>query len=509
MNNDIRSLLWRWRAEESQRRNVEFFRIFSNRTIDGIATSLPQTKEELLAIHGIGEKKAAMFGKTIFSLVRRCLDASPEEDISEKVFSVGTFLDRVNSVFSEMPGSVRGEIGGADVRDRYVFFTLKDDGENAAMAVFMWRREYDLCGVEAREGTEVIVRGQLEVYKPSGRLSFRARVVELVGEGAIRAAYERLKNRLEEEGLFAPERKRSLSLFPHRIGLITSRDGAVIHDFMSNIGKFGFKIFFSNSRVEGQLAVEDLLRSMQILKKIHLDVLVIIRGGGSLESLAAFNNEMLIREITSFPSPVICGIGHDKDVPLASLAADTMVSTPTAVTREINRSWEQARNDIDILERDIFYQYEMLLNRTRERIEIISRSITSAFSDIVERCRLAEERFLRCLVYCEGLFFHSWKNVAASKDSIVRGFESMISRLRAILDTSDRIISTNDPRRQLRLGYGIVLKKGSVLRSVRNVSEGDEISVLLSDGKILSRVEEKILEMPKMEKDFFERRKKK
>jgi exodeoxyribonuclease VII large subunit len=185
---------------------------------------------------------------------------------------------------------------------------------------------------------EVIVEGTPSIYIPNGRFNFGVNTIELVGEGALKMAYDKLKKKLDSEGLFDIERKKLIPELPERIGLITSETGAVIHDFLTNIGKYGFKIKFFNSRVEGQLAIKDLLSAIEYFEDKDIDVLVIIRGGGSLESLQAFNNEVLIRKIADFEKPVICGIGHDKDVPLCALVADLLVSTPTAVTTVLNRS---------------------------------------------------------------------------------------------------------------------------------------------------------------------------
>lgn len=533
---NILSILKQWRNEQARREGVEIFRIVPNRTLEEIALVLPQTSEALLDIHGIGERKVKKYGKEILGIVTsyqvtrlpvekkisnlksqisnknsKISNSNPTsnfnipnshpaptsnfeipnskfEDLSQKIVSVGEFLDRTNAVLAEMPGAVRGEVSSADVRERYVFFTIKDGEDNASLSVFMWRNQYDLCGVRAEEGAEVIVRGQLDIYKPSGRLSFRANSMELVGEGAIKAAYDRLKNSLEVEGLFALEKKRPLKEFPHRIGLITSKEGAVIHDFMSNIGQFGFHIAFVNSRVEGALAVTELLRAMRMLKTHPIDVLVMIRGGGSLESLAAFNNETIVREIATFPVPVICGIGHDRDVPLASLVADKMVSTPTAVTRELNASWERAVSRVDIFERDLMNRFERELAEKKNAFQKNTQFIVLAFSHIVDRCRRAEEKLRNCLsLFKSSLsFFHQRMNVM--QKNMLIGFESLTNRVIVKLDVSEQSIVQSDPRRQLKLGYGIISYKGKVVRSVADVSTGDDISILLSDGKVESKV---------------------
>ena len=516
-----------WRAEEAGRRGIETYRILPNRTLEAIAYERPQTPEALLAIHGIGEKKAKQYGETILQIVsthdtRRAthngerktenknliLGSSPtsnfnfqaslegsssnvtdhmstvdEESEWSKVCSVGEFLDRANAVLAEMPASVRGEVSSANIRERYVFFTIKDES-GASMSCFMWRRDYDMSAVEAREGAEVIVRGFLEVYKPSGRLTFRARSVELVGEGALKVAYEKLKKKLEDEGLFSPERKRELPILPHRIGLITSKEGAVIHDFMSNIGKFGFRIFFVPSRVEGALAVRELVRSLRTLRNADIDVLVIIRGGGSLESLASFNNETLVREIATFPVPVLCGIGHDKDVPLASLVADKAMSTPTATARELSRTWEHALARVDACERNIVHRFERALADRVRRVELTGTSLAEYFAQIVDRCRRAEEKLGRCVSILEHGFENARERMLLAKRGIYGGIDRGIYNTLERVASLEKLLARSDPRRNLKLGYSIVSSRGRIVRSVNDVNAGDNLDILLADGSV-------------------------
>jgi len=192
----------------------------------------------------------------------------------------------------------------------HVYFSLKDEKDGALINCIIWKSRYAVYGVELKEGVKIIASGYPEIYAPSGRISFIAETIELAGEGALKKAYEKLKKKLAAEGLFEEERKRPLPKYPEKIGVVTSRQGAVLADFLNNLGKFGFKIKMIDSRVEGQLAVADLLLSIKSFQKQDIDALVIIRGGGSLESHLAFNNEMLVRAIADFPVPVIAGIGH-------------------------------------------------------------------------------------------------------------------------------------------------------------------------------------------------------
>jgi len=254
--------------------------------------------------------------------------------------TVGKFVEMLNQQIKPLEAKIIGEVGEASAGPTgHMYFSLKDENNGAVLKCVIWRSRYEMFGVKIETGAKIIVFGHAELYAPSGRLSFICDSIELAGEGALKKEYDRLFKKLEAEGLFAAARKRPIPFCPSRIGVISAKQGAVINDFLNNIGKFGFKIEFIDSRVEGQQAVGDLLAAIKTFKRRQIDVLVIIRGGGSLESLQAFNNEMVVREIASFPVPVIAGIGHDKDVPLSAMAADFAPSTPTAAANLLAQSW--------------------------------------------------------------------------------------------------------------------------------------------------------------------------
>jgi exodeoxyribonuclease VII large subunit len=368
------------------------------------------------------------------------------EDSLKKVFTVGEYIELLNVFLQREEVKVVGEVSELKrAVSGHVYFSIKDKESESVLNCIIWNRNYELCGVKLEVGMEVILMGHPQIYPQRGTLSFIAATVELVGEGALKKAYDELKKKLEQEGVFAIERKRPVPKFIQRIGVITSREGAVIHDFENNLGKFGYKIIFVDARVEGQAAVKDLQAAIRTMKKQDIQVLVIIRGGGSLESLQAFNNEKLVREIIDFPVPVLAGIGHDQDVPLLALAADQMASTPTAVAHLINQSWEEFYARIQ--------QFTYILNNVGERIRRIREDISTAWASIIDHT------------------------------------EQMIETLKERMDSYERSIRLNDPGRQLRLGYSIVRHSGKIVRSVKSVASGDILDTELSDGKIKSKVE--------------------
>ncbi len=364
----------------------------------------------------------------------------------KKTFSVAEYIEHLNLFFKDYEKRIHGEVSEMKCPiSGHIYFTIKDASGEAVLDCIMWQRAYAMCGVKLERGMEVIITGHPNVYPKTGRLSFIASTIELVGEGALKKAYDALKRKLEDDGIFATERKRALPEFVNKIGVITSREGAVIHDFCNNIGHYGFEIKLVNSKVEGQPALEDLLAAVKTMRSEKIEVLVIIRGGGSLESLQAFNNENLVRAIADFPVPVIAGIGHDKDVPLVALAADHMVSTPTAAAHLINASW------------DVGFQK---IRRFAHLIDTISAKI---------------ERDAQHMDY--------------QKNAILASFENMVKQARYQLDAAQKNITSNNPERQLRLGYSITRHNGKILKEINSLQSEDTIETQVNNGRITSKIQ--------------------
>lgn len=480
-----------WRKKTAQKESVELYRVLSNKTIEAIATLTPKNQEELMAINGIKEKKFEKYGLDILLIVNGTKGGSlikEAEDEGKKLYTVSTYLNYLNANLWEHKGRIRGEISSLDIRQNCLYFSIKDKKDESVLNCFIWRHDYELCGIAIEEGMEIIVEGFPEVYKPSGRLSFKVSTIELVGEGVLKLAYDKLKKQLESEGLFTVERKKAVPEFPQKIGLITSETGAVIHDFQSNLGQYGYKIKFVDSRVEGQAAIKDLISAINYFSDKGIDVLVIIRGGGSFESLQAFNNEILVRKIADCKVPVICGIGHDKDIPLASLAADKAVSTPTAVTTILNESWATAIRDIADAKKDLIYKYQELLNNTKYELEDLSNKLEKRFIGIFRHFDELKNKIKQALT---GIGY-SIKNVKEMLHSysllLINGLEKHFSQSKNNIDDIEKKLKIFNPMRQLKLGYSIASTGGRIIKKVEQVKIGDGVSIQVSDGSIKSEV---------------------
>ena len=370
------------------------------------------------------------------------------QTLEKSTFSVSAYLDILNTLLSSCKTKVAGEVSELKkASSGHVYFSLKDKKDGSVLNCVIWSSVYKFCGVELKEGIEIKAFGFADIYKQTGRITFKCSSIELMGEGELKKQYEELKKKLEKQGLFDESRKKDIPQFPCNIGVITSKEGAVINDFLNNLGQYGFKIKLVDSRVEGIEAVKDLLRALKTVKGEKLDCLVIMRGGGSLESFLAFNNEILIKEASKLEVPLIVAIGHDKDVPLLALAADKMVSTPTAAANLLNQSWQGLEWEI------------------KEKEAIIFSFLSSFFDSI----KLLEYKI---------------------KEALPKIIEARINNLKLILSNSESVININDPERNLALGYSIARKSGKIIKSIKEIKKDDFIDLEIADGIINTKTNE-------------------
>lgn len=502
--------LKKWRDETARKEGVENFRVIPNSAIEEIARVLPENREELTSIKGIKDKKFFKYGRDIFDIVKgdsgksdiisrpllswKDLKKPPTSpysaNLENKLFSVSEYLDFLNEKLL-MSGRVRvrGEVTSVDMRERVVYFSLKDSRDESVLNCLIFKYNYDVSAINLEAGMEVIITSIPEIYKPTGRLSMKTSLIEIAGEGLLKKAYDELRAKLEKEGLFGVETKKTMPKLPRVIGLITSNQGAAIGDFTTNIGNYGFRIKFINSSVEGKSAIFDLLNAMRTAQKLHdLDVLAIVRGGGSLESLQAFNNEKLVREIKKFNIPVVCGIGHEKDVSLVSLAADFCVSTPTAAAVAIRASWDDASGKIDHTKNMLLNMFEGELDDGQRRLENINFKLLGFFNEMI---RSFDE-----IIY--GIKSHL-NNLSAAiqinNDELLSLGHKIFSKYENFLYyTNERIktckiyIQSRDPEKQLKFGYSIAYSGNKIVSSIFDVKGGDDLKIKVFDGSIGANV---------------------
>jgi len=389
----------------------------------------------------------------------------------EKVLSVAEFVKELNAILTPKQAIVLGEVSQVSSRSNYTFFNLKDKDEEVSLNCFVWQRRLKSLGIDLREGMELKVNGFPKVYPRTGSLTFEVEGIGLIGEGALKVAFEKLKARLEGKGYFAPERKRPLPPFVDRVGLITSRYADAKTDFLEHLGNFGIQIYFADVRVEGTRAVSNLVQAIKFFNEnvSEVDVLVVTRGGGSLESLQAFNSEDVARAVYGSKIPVLAGIGHEADQTITDLVADIRASTPTHAARILSDPWKRATLEIKTSRGEMLGNLQKSAANRQEKIEKIGLDILTTF-------RKAQNEHQQNLDNLIG-------DLAVS-------FGQRLETIKKLFQEQKEKLELASPLNRLRQGYSIVKLGDSVIHSVHQLSVNDILKIKLFEGMAVSQVKE-------------------
>jgi exodeoxyribonuclease VII large subunit len=346
---------------------------------------------------------------------------------------------------------VRGEISNfSRPKSGHWYFTLKD--RNAQLPCVMWRSTAELQSRIPQDGEAVEIHGGLSVYEAGGRYQLYVDQIRSgSGDGALYQQFMELKARLEAEGLFAPGRKRSIPTWPERIGVITSPSGAALHDILQTLARrFPLaEVILAPTKVQGDGASIQIEAAIKRLNHYcQPSVILLARGGGSLEDLAAFNAERLARTIVASEAPVICGVGHETDFTIADFAADLRAPTPTAAAELATPSRADLAAGLQAMSQQLArYSPKSMLQRERQRVDEVALRATRA---IQQDLQLQQSQLV-----------------------------GMRSRLTAL-----------NPAAVLERGYAIVTKGvGSTVKSAAQVQAGESLDVRVSDGRFGVKVE--------------------
>jgi exodeoxyribonuclease VII large subunit len=355
----------------------------------------------------------------------------------------------------------------------HVYLSLKD--EAALLRAVIWRGTAAQLAIDPADGLQVVCHGRLEVYPPRGTYQLTIDRLHALGTGALEAQLRRLRDALDREGLFAPSRKRPIPAFPRRIALVTSPTGAAIADFLTALFARwkGSEVIVVPSRVQGAGAAAELATALADAARIvpAVDVIALVRGGGSLEDLWAFNEEPLVRAVAASPIPVVSGVGHEIDVTLADLAADLRALTPTDAAARVSPDGPQVAATVTELGLRLQSGLGRRVTLARERVVQLARSrIFADPSRLVRDRRLALDQQATRLRRLTGA-------------AVVRGRE----RLAAAAGR----LEAGSPLHLLARGWSVTTRAGdrTALRSVAGLRVGDEIMTQLADGKLWSRLE--------------------
>jgi exodeoxyribonuclease VII large subunit len=361
----------------------------------------------------------------------------------------------------------KGELSNVtNHRSGHRYFTLKD--RECQLSCVLFRNHGSRLDFDLKDGQNVLVFGDVDVYRPHGRVQLIARGIKLnTGLGFRHLEFEALKKKLSSEGLFDLERKRPLPKYPKCIGIVTSPDGAALRDVLRIMGSYPARIILSPAQVQGQGASESIAQAIAALWG-RADVVIVCRGGGSIEDLWCFNSEVVARAIFECDSPVISAVGHETDVTIADFVADVRAATPTAAAEMAVPDMEVIRTDLHLISTRMVRALWSSLERRQERLEYLERGVSARKMYTL----LGEAR--------QRLDYLGERLGGAQQDQL--------DALRSRLEMAESRLSSVSPLNTLGRGYCIVRSSRRIVTGVGDVMPGDILEIVLSDGTLRCRV---------------------
>ena len=433
----------------------------------------------------------------------------------EKYLSVTTLTKYLKMKFDKDPYLERvyltGQVSNFRKRPTHQYFSLKDD--RAVIQATIWSGIYQKLGFDLEEGMKINVVGRVQVYEPSGSYSIIIEKAEPDGVGALAIQFEQLKKKLAEEGLFQERFKQAIPQFAKKIGVVTSRSGAVIQDIITTVSRRfpGVEIVLYPTKVQGEGAAEEIARNIaRANERDDLDVLIIGRGGGSIEDLWAFNEEIVVRAIFESRLPIISSVGHETDVTLADFVADKRAATPTAaaelatpvtkldlltylqnqekrMTTAVKHSLSKKQEALRILSQSvIFRQPERLYDGYLQRLDQLQLRLKQGLNaELVRNQQKVQEQIHRLEQLSPIIKIQRYQDHIQQLKKLLRSqmavtYDAKVAEVKRL---SEALLML-DTSRIVARGYAIVKKGEVVVASAKGLKENDQVSLLMRDGQV-------------------------
>jgi len=349
------------------------------------------------------------------------------------------------------------------------YFSLKDN--EAQIRCVMFRFNASKVKFAVKDGMQVIVRGKVSLYEKDGQYQFYAESMSLDGIGDIALAFEQIKEKLAAEGMFSEENKRPLPQFPKRIAVITSPTGAAVQDILNILGRRNpmCEVVMCPVSVQGELAVPEMLDALErVYALCGIDIIIIGRGGGSIEDLWAFNSEELARKIYESPIPVISAVGHETDFTICDFVADLRAPTPSAAA-------ELAVRDVS--------EYSQSLYKYRD---LIFTALKNKYN--YDKARLDSLKASASIKQPESMLYSRQQELDRIYDNLIYSIKSNMQRKNAEFEKTVARLDSLSPLKVLSMGYSVTELNGKAVTSVGQLSSGDEVELIFADGKANSRI---------------------
>jgi len=443
----------------------------------------------------------------------------------DEIISVGQLNQQAKTLLeNQFRGvSVIGEISNmARPSSGHIYFTLKD--EDGAIRCAMFRNQNLRLNFEPQNGDQCILKGQVSLYAPRGDYQLIVSSMQPAGAGNLMHQFEELKKKLDAEGLFAQEIKKQLPKQPKHIGVITSESTAAFQDILTTIQRRApvSQVSLIPATVQGDTAPKTLIEALQSTLNYNnlnpdnaFDVILICRGGGSIEDLWAFNNESLAREIFDFPLPIISGVGHEIDFTIVDFVADLRAPTPTAAAELVTEYYFQLNDRLEEWKASLGYLVQSRLTEKSQTLLFKSQNLKSPLTMLKEQSQSLDNIEMRLANTVQGIISNAKQNfqLATSKiyqSSTLQRFENyedriktnlrslnfqmknLIDKKKLMLESITTNLNAISPLAVLDRGYAIVMNEnGQALKSSKNIKVGDTVTTRLGDGGFTSNVSKK------------------
>lgn len=434
-----------------------------------------------------------------------------------KIYKVSELLEEISWILEDTYGSVvvEGEASEVKISQKgHLYFYLKD--EKAVLRVVMWANLVYKLPFKVEEGIVFLVTGILKIYPPTGNFQLEARKIEPSGLGALKLAFEQRKKKLEEEGLFSPDKKKPLPFLPQKIGVITSPESAAIKDFLKILQecKVPISIIIYPSLMQGKKAADEILNGLEYFKKEDIDLLVITRGGGSFEDLMVFNEEFLVRAIYSFSKPSLSAVGHEVDVTLCDLVSDIRAATPTDAARIIKNQLDTVYEEMIEFEETLKKEIKLKIERQILKLNNFKTffSIKNLKARIIEfsekikyfnlKMRESQIKLIRnknlklnSLRYSFSkrvfLFIYSYKNKLSFFESKLKNIRYFLAQKKEKIQELKNGLLHLNIKRTLKRGFSILWKDKKIIKDQAETNIGENIEAELYKGRILCQIVKK------------------
>lgn len=438
-------------------------------------------------------------------------------NLDRELLSVSQLNSRARLLLEDVFAQVwvEGEISNlAKPASGHLYFTLKDSQAQVRCALF--RQNAARVRQALRDGLAVKVRGKVSLFEGRGDYQLIVDAVEPAGDGALRLAFEALKEKLSGEGLFAVERKRALPAHPQHIGIVSSPSGAVIRDIISVFRRRAPQVALTlvPSAVQGREATAQLVRALQLADRAGFDAIILARGGGSLEDLWCFNEEAVARAVAACITPVVSAVGHETDVSISDFVADVRAPTPSAAAELLAPDTADLQRRLDSLRRRLLLRMQGLLAQQRLRLDGLVRRLrhpgerlrqqAQRLDDLDMRLRRAQQQYLQqrqaLLTRLDTRLAaqHPRRSLALLRqqlDSLAsrlpRAMHSQLRQQRQQLQAFGQQLHIVSPLATLGRGYSILLdERGQAIRSAQHTQPGQRVTARLGEGQLSLRVED-------------------